>query len=266
MSEEKEGVTIESLAGACARFQEKLENCEDDLAFTDIWTESLNELSEIEKAFETEKLDGKTILDIGTYGVKPLYIALKYEPYKIIGIDEELSSCAKSIEMNYKLFVKTEIKFYPCNVFNDEKLNEILDKENQHKSDFVLLSKTLHHLRTGECIARKRDPEHTCQEDESTCIYKFDEQEIFNCLLGLGKRLIVYEWYDPGKSDNDKVRGRGGYFTPMEWERILRHLSEKYRTVLIQPSKFSINEEGIEKVIEKLRQIETICFYVEKVE
>ena len=88
MLEEKEGVTIESLAGACARFQEKLENCEDDLAFTDIWTESLNELSEIEKAFETEKLDGKTILDIGTYGVKPLYIALKYEPYKIIGIDE----------------------------------------------------------------------------------------------------------------------------------------------------------------------------------
>jgi len=267
MLEEKGGVIIESLAAACARFQEKLEFSEDDLQ---TWTDSLDELSKIEQAFEDKlcgnKLRGKTILDIGTYGVKPLYIALKYEPKRIIGINERFRDYTADIKTKSKLFVKTEIKFHPCNFFNYVKLTKILTSEKQKRSDFVLLSKTLHHLRTGECIARKRDPEHTCQEDESTCIYKFDEQEIFNCLLGLGKRLIVYEWYDPGKSDDDKVRGRGGYFTPMEWERILRHLSEKYRTVLIQPSKFSINEEGIEKVIEKLRQVETICFYVEKVE
>ena len=264
MSEEKEDV----IAEACARFQEKLESCEEDLEFTQIWTDALEELSEIEKAFkvdkEIDKLYGKTILDIGTDGVKPLYIALKYEPIKIIGINDNSYPYTEDIEQKSKLFVKTEIQFYKCNFFNDEKLNEILDSENQKKSDFVLLSKTLHHLRTGECIAKERDKKHCCQEDEKTCINRFDEKKIFERLLArTRKRLIVYEWFDPGKPDNDKVRGRGGYFTLKEWERILGHLAENYRAELIQPLKCSINIEVLEKVIAKLKQVDTICFYVE---
>jgi len=50
------------------------------------WIDSLEELSEIEDAFEVDernKLHGKTILNIGTDCVKPLYIALKFEPDKI---------------------------------------------------------------------------------------------------------------------------------------------------------------------------------------
>ena len=56
-----------------------------------IWTDAITELSDIEDAFKTnEKIEmqGKTILDVGTDSVKPLYIALKYKPTKIIGIDE----------------------------------------------------------------------------------------------------------------------------------------------------------------------------------
>ena len=251
------------IAGACARFQEKLENCEDELNLAQIWTDSLEELSVIEKTFEADKLHGKTILDIGTDGVKPLYIALKYEPVKIIGINDDPYPYQEDIEQNSKLFVKTEIKFYDCSCFNTEKLKEILIKENQIISDFVLLSKTLHHLRTGECIAKERDPGHICQKDEETCINRFEEQEIFKLLLGLGKRLIVYEWFDPADQDNDKVRGRGGYFTTNEWKKILGHLIENYRVEQIQPIRCSLDREELDNVIIKLRQIDCICFYVE---
>jgi len=141
--------------------QEKLERTKNELL---TWTDSLEELSEIEEAFEANNLHGKTILDIGTDCIKPLYIALKYEPEKIIGINEELSySFAADIEQKSRLFAKTEIKFYDCSCFNDEKLKEILIRENQTTSDIVLLSKTLHHLRTGECIAEGLDPKHVIQ-------------------------------------------------------------------------------------------------------
>ena len=269
MSEEKEDV----IAEACARFQEELESCEEDLEFTQIWTDALEELSEIEKAFGTNELCGKTILDIGTYGIKPLYIALKYKPKKIIGINDGFpDSDAAKIEQKSKLFLETEIKFYECSFFNDVKLKEILNKEILNKKnpkfDFVLVSKTLHHLRSGACFAERRDPGHCCKEDEKCCIYKFDEQEIFERLLCLGKRLIVYEWFDSGAEDNDKVRGRGRYFTTNEWKQIFGFLekSEKYRVKLIQPSRLHLDKEGLREMDTILRQVDTLCFYVDLVE
>jgi len=280
MSEEKEGVPTESLAGACARFQDKLEFCEDDLQ---TWTNSLDELSEIEQAFEDKlrgnKLRGKTILDIGTYGVKPLYIALKYEPKRIIGINEAFRDYTANIKTKSKLFVKTEIKFYPCNFFNYVKLEKILTNEKQKRSDFVLLSNTLHHLRTGECIVKERDQEnedscterkqkHTCQDDEKFCIYRFEEQKIFQRLLCLGKRVIVYEAFNPESQDLDKFRGRGGHFTANEWKQMFGFLerSEKYRVELIQPSRLCLDSEGLREMDTILRQVDTLCFYVERVE
>ena len=244
--------------------QEKNRRLENELQ---TWTDSLNELSEIDNAFEIKKLHGKTILDIGTDCVKPLYIALKYEPEKIIGINEYLTyTYAADIEQNTKLFSKTEIKFYDCSCFNKKKLKEILKRENQEISDFVLLSKTLHHLRTGKCIAKEREPDHICQDDEEFCVNRFDEQQIFKLLLGLGKKLIVSEWFDPGDQDDDKVRGRGGYFTLKEWEKTLRYLADNYKVELIQPLRRSIDEGEIDNVISKLRQVDCICFYVEKIE
>lgn len=245
---------------------EKLEENHDD---PNPWIESIDELSEIEKAFGTNDLCGKTILDIGTYGIKPLYIALKYKPKKIIGINDGVNSEAEQIEQKSKLFLETEIKFYDCSFFNDVKLQEILAKEILNKKnpkfDFVLVSKTLHHLRSGACIAKRRDPEHCCKEDEKCCIYKFNEQEIFERLLCLGKRLIVFEAFYPGSKDDDKERGRGGYFTTNEWKQIFEFLeqSEKYRVELIQPSRLHLDEKGLKEMDTILRQVDHICFYVE---
>ena len=194
-----------------------LEESDDYKADLHTWTDSLEELSEIEDAFEVDKrnkLHGKTILDIGTDCVKPLYIALKFEPDKIIGINEDLSiySFASDLEQKSKLFTKTEINLYNCSFFDQEKLRKILGKEKEGTFDFILVSKTLHHLRMGECIAKERDQKHECQEDEECCIYKFEEQEIFKRLSELGKRVIIYEYFDPADNDDDKIRGRGGYF------------------------------------------------------
>jgi len=247
---------------------ERLLECETELAgYKDdvaTWTDSLEELSDIEDAFtaKEEKLHGKTILDIGTDCVKPLYIALKFEPEKIIGINEYLSSYsfAADLEQKSRLFTKTKIHLYNCSFFDEVQLGKI---QRRNTIDFVLVSKTLHHLRAGECIAEKRDEKHECQEDEDSCIYKFEEQDIFKRLLRLGKRVIIYEWFDPTDEDVDKVRGRGGYFTNKEWRRIFSHLSENYRVEFVEPLRCRLEKKEVEKVMAKLRQVDCVCFHVE---
>jgi len=248
--------------------EEELKSCKGDLQ---TWTDSLEELSEIEDAFEPDeknKLRGKTILDIGTDCVKPLYIALKFKPKKIIGINEEFSySYTSDIEQKSKLFAEeTKIKFYNCSLFDKETLNRILKKEKvKNGFDFVLVSKTLHHLRTGEC-KRKRD-KHDCAEveTEKNCIYKFEKEVIFEKLLGLGKRVIIYEWFDPNEEDEDKIRGRGGYVTTPEWMDIFDYLlSRKHKVMFIRPEPFPLKKQALNKVEAMLRRVDTICFYVEE--
>jgi len=142
-------------------------------------------------------------------------------------------------------------------LFDDEKLKTTLGKE---KFDFVLVSKTLHHLRTGECIARKRDPKHEHREDEKCCIYKFKEQKVFERLFRYGERVIVFESFYPHMKDDDKVRGRGGYFTTREWEQIFRYLLGNHRVEFIKPVRCHLDKKELKKVLAKLRQVDYICF------
>jgi len=245
---------------------EELDNLKADL---DTWIGSLEELSEIEDAFEVDKrnkLHGKTILDIGTDCVKPLYIALKFEPAKIIGINEELSTYyfASDLEQKSKLLTETEISLYECSLFDDEKLRKIMREEGiEDKFDFVLVSKTLHHLRIGKCIAKEQDQKHKCRPNEESCIYEFEEQKIFKDLLQLGKKVIIYECFLPHERDEDKVRGRGGYFAIKEWEQIFSYLAENYRVEFVEPLRCHLDKKELEKVIAKLKQVDCICFYVE---
>ena len=232
-----------------------------------IWTNPLEELSEIEDAFEADsenKLHGKTILDVGTDCVKPLYIALKFEPDKITGINEDftLYPFSSDLEQKSKLLTKTEIHLYNCSLFDDENLKKILGKE---KFDFVLVSKTLHHLRTGECIAKKRDPKHEHREDETEkcCIYKFEERQVFERLFRYGKRVIVCEAFYPHEKDDDKVRGRGGYFTAREWKQIFHYLLGNHEVEFIKPVRCHLDKKELKKITAKLRQVDRICFYVE---
>lgn len=251
---------------------ERLLECEKELVIRkddlDTWTDSLEELSEIEDAFEPDerkKLHGKTILDVGTDCVKPLYIALKFKPDKIIGINEEFPmSFASDIERKSKLFTETKIRLYTCSLFDKGTLDNILEKEGIKRFDFVLVSKTLHHLRTGKCVAKERDEEHKCRADEEYCIYRFKKKEIFKRLLELGDRVIIYEYFYPQEKDNDKVRGRGGHFITQEWKEIFEHLSEKYKVELIRPKQVPLNKKTLNKVDSILRQVDCVCFYVEK--
>jgi len=231
------------------------------------WTDSLEELSEIVDAFEVDeknKLQGKTILDVGTDCVKPLYLAFKFKPEKIVGINEEPYSFASDIEQKCKLITETKIHFYSCSMFDKENLKKILKAEEVDKFDFILISKTLHHLRSGkDCVASKRDQKHECGEDEEGCIYEFEEEEIFKLLLQYGERVIVYEAFHPQEKDEDKVRGRGGYFTVKEWKQIFDHLLEKYSVQFIKPMKYRLVKSKIENVKSKLRKVDFVCFYVE---
>ncbi len=247
--------------------EEELEKRQDDLQS---WTDALVELSEIEDAFKKNgkfNLHGKTVLDVGTDCVKPLYIALKFKPAKIVGIDEDLLSFAPDIEQKSRLFTETKIGFHNCSLFDNETLDRIIKKERipDEGFDFVLLSKILHHLRTAKCAAKERDEKHKCSEDETSCIYGFEEQVIFEKFLGLGKRVIIYEFFNPNEADNDKTRGRGGYFTKEEWRRIFKYLSdEKYKVEFTRPQQFHLNKETLNRVDSILRQVDCICFYIEK--
>jgi len=238
-----------------------------------IWTDALEELSEIKDAFELDengKLPGKKILDVGTDCVKPLYIALKYEPEKIIGINEDFGiyPFESSLKQKSKFFTETEIQFYEYSLFDDEQLKVLGIDKKEDKFHFVLLSKTLHHLRTGKCIASRRGSKHRCREDEKCCVYEFKEKEIFGRLFELGERVIVSEVFYPHEKDDDKVRGRGGYFTIKEWERIFSYLLKNHNVKLIRPTKYHPNSKNLKKELEKikakLRQVDYICFCVEE--
>jgi hypothetical protein len=254
----------EKLAQELLDCEEKKKDLRDDL---ETWTDALEELSNIEDTFKTSEefdVDGKTILDIGTDAVKPLYLALKFKPRKIIGISEGLRPYVSNIEQNSKLFTQTKIRLYACSFFDNETFSRILKREKIGKFDFVLVSKTLHHLRSGECIAKERDMKHECSEIQACCMYGFEEQAIFEKLLELGKRVIIYEFFDPSDTDDDKIRGRGGYFTVKEWKRIFEYLFGKYKVEFTRPKRFTLDQETLSNVDSILRQVDVVCFYVEE--
>jgi len=216
------------------------------------WTDPLEELSEIEDAFKVDgeiKLGEKTILDVGTDCVKPLYIALKFKPKKIIGIADELPDFWSDLEAKSKLFTNTKVSFYYCNFFDKETFEKVLKKEGIlkegkiEKFDIVLLSKTLHHLRTGECIAHKRKKhgqKHRHREDEKCCIYDFEAQEIFKSLLEYGERKkYEVKFINPRKGDLHNV------------------LRNKKKELVIRNDKEEV------KLDKMLRQVDCICFCIE---
>jgi len=190
---EKQKRLDDRLTKQLSECEKELENLRNEL---ESWLYSLRALSEIQEAFKiNEEIDlhGKTILDIGTDAVKPLYIALKFKPSKIVGISDELPNSASDIILESRLFTKTKIGFYDYNFFNEVALDSIREKEKiEGKFSFVLVSKTLHHLRDGKCIKR-----HKHREDEKFCKYQFDVEKIFSKLLELGKRVIIYECFFP---------------------------------------------------------------------
>jgi hypothetical protein len=262
----------EKLSKGLLDYKDETKDLKDDLK---TWTDALKELSEIEDAFKTNEqfeIRGKTILDVGTDAVKPLYIALKFESKKIVGINEWFRPFVSDIELHSKIFTATKIRLYTCSLFDKVMLSRIRDKEGIDKFNYVLVSKTLHHLRTGKCVAKKRDPNHDCErnvaekETEKNCIYEFETKEIFEILLKLGTRVIIYELFDPNEEDDDKVRGRGGYFTKEEWMVTLRYLSDNdnYNVRFIRPEKFPLNKETFDRIEPILNKVDCICFYVEE--
>jgi len=261
---------IERLSEALVDCKEEKRDLKEDL---ETWTDALEELSEIEDAFKNNEqfeMCGKTILDVGTDAVKPLYIALKFKPKKIIGINEGYRPFVSDIELKSKIFSDTELRLFTCSLFNKVTLRIIQEMEEIDKFNFVLVSKTLHHLRTGTCIAKNRDEHHNCEEKEtqreteSDCIYKFETRKIFDRLLELGTRVIIYEGFNPNDKDNDKVRGRGGYFTREELTDVFRHLSNGYSVQFIRPEKFLLTKEAVDRIEPMLKEVDEICFYVEK--
>ena len=262
MCDEKEGLN-EELAQKVIDLDEKIGSLNDDV---NTWTDALEELSLIEDAFklnEKREMQGKTILDVGTDAVKPLYISLKFKPSKIIGINEFcFRPFVSNLELQSKIFTDTLIRFYSCSLFDDVTLGRIREKEGiQGKFDFVLVSKTLHHLRTGECVE-----EHECQEDEECCKYGFNAEYVFEKLLLLGERVIIYESFDATEKDLDKTRGRGNYFTKNDLLHIFKYLldNEKYQVKFVGPQKFDLDKTTVDRVEPILRQVDIICFYVEK--
>ena len=114
-------------------------------------------------------------------------------------------------------------------------------------------------------IAELRKKE-TQRETESDCIYEFETRKIFDRLLELGTRVIIYESFDPSAKDDDKIRGRGAYFTREELTDVFRHLSNGYSVQFIRPEKFLLTKVTVDKIEPMLREVDEICFFMEKQE
>jgi hypothetical protein len=264
MSDEKEN--HEKLTSKLLELEEEISSLNDDL---EIWTDALEELAEIEDAFKTTEkasekpaIHGKTILDVGTDAVKPLYIALRLNPNKIIGINEDFRGFEANLELKAKILADTKIGLYSCSLFDEATFERIRVKEDiRGKFDFVLVSKTLHHLRTDKCVE-----EHECPEDEKSCMYRFNSEYIFNKLLSLGERVIVYESFDATEPDKDKIRGRGGYLGKNGLLQVFKELmkNEEYRVQFVRPRFFRLDETNSDGIEQVLREVDCVCFYVEK--
>lgn len=159
--------------------------------------------------------------------------------------------------------LKQSSDFIVVACFDNQTFQKILRKEKIERFSFVLVSKTLHHLRTAKCIARKRDKNHKCREDEKDCIYGFEEEIIFPRLLELAKRVVIYECFAPDEKDEDKIRGRGGYFTTLEWKRMFDYLTRKYKVHFVKPENFNPTIQDSKRLESILRKVDTLCFYVE---
>ena len=126
--------------------EKELETRKDDL---DTWTDALEELSEIEDAFAT---DGKTILDVGTDCVKPLYISLKFKPDKIIGISEDLSVYSFA----------SDLEHYTTTHDNNTTSRHSLQKKTSYETSAYLLNKqSKNQLNACLNVLRKTVPENS---------------------------------------------------------------------------------------------------------
>ena len=84
--------------------------------------------------------------------------------------------------------------------------------------------------------------------------------------MELGTRVIIYESFDPNANDNDKVRGRGAYFTREELTDVFRYLSNVYSVQFIRPEKFLLTKVTFDKIEPMLREVDEVCFFMEKQE
>jgi len=76
--------------------------------------------------------------------------------------------------------------------------------------------------------------------------------------------VIIYEFFYPSDADDDKIRGRGGYFTTKEWKRIFEYLLGKYKVEFTRPKRFNLDKKILNNVDSILRQVDVICFCVEE--
>jgi hypothetical protein len=57
----------------------------------------------------------------------------------------------------------------------------------------------------------------------------------YSLLLFSGREPLFTSIFYPDAEDDDKVRGRGVYFTADEWKRIFGHLCGSYRVEFVRP-------------------------------
>ena len=98
---------------------------------------------------------------------------------------------------------------------------------------------------------------------KKTAYTSLRKRKVFSKLLELGKRVVVYESFAPDEEDEDKIRGRGGFFSAKEWKRIFNHLLSKYEVKFIRPQLFLSKDEILSNLDLILREMDTICFFIE---
>jgi len=172
----------------------------------------------------------KTLLDIGAFGIFAILVALIFKLERVIAIDQigfhsdfyELKEGLANFFDNRDAvqLIKADARYVKSlcenKVYFKNELKEIKELEPFH---IVIMSKILHHLRTGKCKIHEK--EKLCQQNPKQCLFKFQPKDIIKLFL-LGKQIIIWDIIALNEIDVDKDQtGIGGHLTREElWDLI----------------------------------------------
>ncbi|MHA1380933.1 MAG: hypothetical protein ACTSRG_21410 [Candidatus Helarchaeota archaeon] len=119
---------------------------------------------------------------------------------------------------------------------------KLKEKEVEIPFDLLIISKTLHHLRTGKCIIQEEKKKWHFKKHMK--IFEFEPEKIIK-LFKLAKFTLIWEHIEPNESDHD-IEDNGGNFTREEFKNFIKNLKVNNFTIdLISPECINDIDESI---------------------
>lgn len=210
----------------------------------DPWADTMEKLIKWQAILNGDSI--KRICNIGGWGyLSTLYCMIKTVDCAVV-ISQEISEDIFKIRDEIYPYFRGNSNTRKKNILHlieadaryKEGLKDILterlsitEKELKKYFNLLIISKTLHHLRSGKCQVHRKSPNKKginveCIKDPDSCVFEFKTDVLYN-LVSYGEKTLIWELIEPNFVDTDKEDGVGGHLTRREFWEILRDLDTK---------------------------------------